>query len=240
MNNSNDPIKGNDKKGDGFWKDITAEYNSKAPAHRQRDTNQLKIHWGRLKTVINDFNGCWTKVTRVNKSGASDDQLMDEALEMYAERYKKPFTLVHWWRTLKNQPKWCASVAQLEKEKKESPVHIHVDDDQGSERPIGRDKAKAQRNGKRKSEEISEGLASLGDDINKMVAVTQERKQATETHLEMSRLKLKAAEADKKAKMLQVYDSLLHQDVSQLSEEAKARREKTLVLIEKKIFIDDD
>ncbi|XP_039805270.1 glutathione S-transferase T3-like [Panicum virgatum] len=106
LNNSNDSIQGNGKKGDTFWKDITAEFNSNAPADRQRDTNQLKIHWSRLKTVINDFNGCWTQATRVNKSGASDDQLMDESLKLFEVRFKKPFTLIHWWRTLKNQPSW--------------------------------------------------------------------------------------------------------------------------------------
>lgn len=102
-----------------------------------------------MKTVINDFNGCWTQATRVNKSGASDDQLMDEALKLFEVRFKKPFTLIHWWRTLKNQPKWCAYVAQLEKEKQQSQLPIPIDDDIGSERPMGRDSAKAQHNGKR-------------------------------------------------------------------------------------------
>jgi len=246
LNNSNDPIRGNDKKGDTFWKDITSEFNKNAAAGRERDTNQLKIHWSRLKTVIADFNGCYTKVTRVNKSGASDDQLMDEALALYTERYKKPFTLFHWWRTLKNQPKWCAYVAQMEKEKNQSQIPIHVDDDLGTKRPIGRDAAKesARHNGKRKTEEIIEGFAILGGNIDKIVAVTQERKQArektTEAHLEISRNRLKSAQDEKEAKLLQVYDSLLQQDTSQMTEESKARRDKTLAAIEKKLFSNND
>ncbi|CAN6227021.1 unnamed protein product, partial [Urochloa humidicola] len=120
---------------------------------------------------------------------------MDEALKMFEVRYKKPFTLIHWWRTVKNQPKWCAYVAQLEKEKQQSQLPIPVDDDIGSsERPIGRDAAKAQHNGKRKAEEITEGLVILGDNINKIIAMTQERKQEREkvtgAHLEITRLKL--------------------------------------------------
>ncbi|CAN6347740.1 unnamed protein product [Urochloa humidicola] len=245
LNNSNDSIRGNDKKGDTFWKDIIAEFNSNAPADRQRDTNQLKIHWSRLKTVINDFNGCWTKATRVNKSGASDDQLMDEALKMFEVLYKKPFTLIHWWRTLKNQPKWCAYVAQLEKEKQQSQLPIHVDDDIGSvERPIGRDAAKAQRNGKRKAEEITEGLAILGDNINKMIAVMQERKQEREkvtgAHLEISRLKLKTADKEMRANMLVVYNSLIQQDTSQMTDESKARRAKHLEMMENTLFSNND
>lgn len=85
-----------------------------------------------------------------------------------------------------------------------------------------------------------EGFAILGGNIDKIVGVTQERKQehakTTEAHLEISRMRLKAAQEEKEAKMLQVYDSLLHQDISQMTEESKARREKTLAMIEKKIF----
>nr|XP_034591478.1 glutathione S-transferase T3-like [Setaria viridis] len=174
LNNSNDPIRTNDKKYDSFWKDIAEEFNKNATPGCERDTNQLKIHWSRLKTVIADFNGCWTKVNRVNKSGASDDHMMDEALALYTERYKKPFTLIHWWRTLKNQPKWCAHVAQLEKEKNQSQLPIDVDDDIQTERPIGRDAAKAsgRRNSKCKTEEVIEGFAILGGNIDKIVAVT--------------------------------------------------------------------
>ncbi|XP_022680090.1 glutathione S-transferase T2-like [Setaria italica] len=242
LNNSNDPIRANDKKYNSFWNDIAEEFNKNAAPGRERDTNQLKIHWSRLKTVIADFNGCWTKVNRVHKSGASDDQMMDEALALYTERYKKPFTLIHWWRNLKNEPKWCAHVAQLEKEKNESQPPIDIDDDIQTERPIRRDAAKAsgRRNSKRKTEEVIEGFAILGGNIDKIVAVTQERAKTTEAHLEISRMRLKAAQEEKEAKMLQVYDSLLHQDTSQMTEESKARRKKTLAMMEKKLFSNNE
>ncbi|KAF0918334.1 hypothetical protein E2562_023405 [Oryza meyeriana var. granulata] len=132
---------------------------------------------------------------------------------MYAAWYGKAFTLVHWWRTLKNQPKWCAYVAQLEKEKKQAQVTIDVANDMGYEHPIGRDAAKAQRKGKRQAEELLDGIALLGDNINKIVAVMQERKQerekATDSQLEISKLKLKVAQEKKEAKLLEVYNSLL-------------------------------
>jgi len=107
---------------------------------------------------------------------------------------------------------------------------------------MGRDSAKAQRNGKRKAEEITEGLAILGENINKIVALTQERKQATGAHLEISRMKLKTAEKEKEkeANMLLVYNSLLQQDISQMTEESKARRDKNLAMMEKKLFSNND
>lgn len=54
----------------------------------------------------------------------SDDQVMDEALKLFESEKEKPFTLIHWWRTLKNQPKWCAHVDLMTKEKnKQSIMH---------------------------------------------------------------------------------------------------------------------
>ncbi|KAF0922563.1 hypothetical protein E2562_038033 [Oryza meyeriana var. granulata] len=124
-----------------------------------------------------------------------------------------------------------------------SMIPIDVADDIGSERPIGRDAAKAQRKGKRKSEEVVDVITLLGDNINKKVAVTQERKQeckkVTNAQLEISRLKLKAAQEEKEAKLLEVYNSLLQQAISQMTEESKARREESLAMMEKKLFGDD-
>ena len=56
----------------------------------------------------------------------------------------------------------------------------------------------------------------------------------------MSRLQLKAAKEQKEAKLLEVYNSLLHQDTSQMIEQAKAQRGKALERIELKLFANDD
>lgn len=167
---------------------------------------------------------------------------------MYTKYHGKTFALVHWWRMLKNEPKWCTYVVQLEKEKMEKEQNktmtINVDDDRGEDRPIGRDAAKAQHNGKRKAEEVMDGIALLGENVNKIAAVQMERKQqrekATIAHLEISKIQLKAAKKQKHPKMLEVYNSLLKQDTSQMSDESKARREKTLEKMELKLFGDDD
>ena len=53
--------------------------------------------------MIDEFNGYWTSVCKMNKSGGySDDQLMDEAQKKYEKTYEKPFTLIHWWKILKD------------------------------------------------------------------------------------------------------------------------------------------
>jgi hypothetical protein len=123
---------------------------------------------------------------------------MDEAQRRFTNRNKKPFAHVHWWRILKNEPKWYTSVAQAEKDKSKT---IKIDD-RGEPRPIGREAAKTERKGKRKVEELMDGIVILRENINKIVEVTQERKKerekATEKQLEISRINLKVVKEQKK------------------------------------------
>jgi hypothetical protein len=62
--------------------------------------------------------------------------------------------------TLKNQPKWCAHVDLMAKEKNNKSTVIDVEDGQ---RLIGRDSAKAERNGKRKKQGALDGIVFLGE-----------------------------------------------------------------------------
>ena len=89
-----------------------------------------------------------------------------------------------------------------------------------------------------------DGIVLLGDNINKIVEVTGERKKerekVTEAQLEISRLNLQAAQTQKEAKLIEAYNNLLLRDTSHMSEEAKTSHEKTLQKMEKKLFGTDD
>jgi hypothetical protein len=108
-----------------FGGQVTEEFNSNTPADRKRDINGLKQHWQRLKSTITYFNNCWSHVLKKHGSGMSDDQVMDEALKLFESEKEKPFTLIHRW-TLKNQPKWCAHVDLMAKEKNKQSI-MHAD-----------------------------------------------------------------------------------------------------------------
>jgi len=89
---------------------------------------------------------------------------------MYANRFGKPFLLVHWWKILKEEPKWCA---QFETEKDKTEV---VDILEEHSHPIGRETAKAERNGKRKKKNVMEGIVILGDNIEKIIKIHEDQK----------------------------------------------------------------
>jgi len=52
------------------------------------------------------------------------------------------------------------------------------------QRPIGRESAKQERRGKRKADQVMDGIEILGENINKIVEVTQERKKEREQTIE--------------------------------------------------------
>ena len=79
--------------------------------------------------------------------------------------------MVHWWKILKEEPKWCALFEEKEKDKNEI---LDVPEEQS--RPIGREAAKAERNGKRKKDNIMDAIVILGDNIEKIIKVQQDRK----------------------------------------------------------------
>jgi hypothetical protein len=163
LKHSNDPIDGNAKKNEKFWGQVADEFNSNTPADRKRDINGLKQHWQRLKSTISHFNNFWSRVLKKHGSGMSDDQMMDEALKWFESGKGKPFTLIHWW-TLKNQPKWCAHVDLMAKEKNNKSTVIDVE---AGQRLIGRDAAKAERNGKRKKQGAPDGSVHVWDNLGR-------------------------------------------------------------------------
>jgi hypothetical protein len=146
----------------------------------------------------------------MNKSGYSNDQLMDEAQKMFTKKHGKPFAHVHWWRILKNEPKWCTYAAQSDKDRSKPPGI----DDMCEPRPIGRAAVKAERNkGKQKADQLMDGIINLGDSINKIAEVAEERKEqekATEAQLQITRLNLKVVEGQKEVKFIEFLEACFY------------------------------
>lgn len=101
-------VDGNDKKAYRYWSGVTSTYNNTAKCNRMKNRNQLKLHWERINKPVTDFNGCYTRITKVHQSGMSVDQKMDQAMQLYAsEHNEKPFIMLHVWRILRYERKWA-------------------------------------------------------------------------------------------------------------------------------------
>lgn len=59
LQNSNDPIDGNSKKAESYWKQVVADYNKNSTEKERRTAAQLKTHWATNSQLVSKFNGCW-------------------------------------------------------------------------------------------------------------------------------------------------------------------------------------
>ncbi|KAM0913931.1 hypothetical protein ACQ4PT_011846 [Festuca glaucescens] len=172
-----DPIEGNGMKGEQFWDDIAALYNSTTASNRKRDRNQLKMEWQRTKKRLAAFHGEWLAVIGVYHSGHSTNDLEKMALEKYEGNYHQPFQHLTMWAKLKDDGKWLASYNQMMKKAGKSPsVETNLTSNElnleAEKRPsAGRDKAKAERAGKGKSGGLSQ---ELGERFDKFIEVNNQ------------------------------------------------------------------
>nr|CAB3500940.1 unnamed protein product [Digitaria exilis] len=104
-------------------------------------------------------------------------------------------------------------------------------------RPIGRDKAKEERKGKRKE---PEAIVAIGEKLDKFMEATTKAEKIAQVQQNLADKKLEVAKEQTKSKMLDLYKELLCAPTSELSEEAKAERSKALELMASAIFSKDN
>ncbi|WVZ64366.1 hypothetical protein U9M48_013892 [Paspalum notatum var. saurae] len=188
LNNSIDPIDGNCKKGEVYWKQVANEYNDNSPVDRRRKAANCKDHWGKTNRKLVHFNGIWCRLKAAYASGRSDDQLMDEAHQVYRSETSKCFTLVYLWRVVHNQPKWTRTYVEEGSNSSEASQRV-----EGETRPPGQKQAKSKLKGKAES-----SLVNLCHDDIQLYHDTQALRASTadkmaEVQLQISRDKVEAA-----------------------------------------------
>ncbi|XP_010233472.1 glutathione S-transferase T3 [Brachypodium distachyon] len=102
-----DPIEGNSKKLEHYWKQVAEEYKSNTPQDRKRSSKQLRDHWSKANQLVTLFNGCYATQKSVYASGINDKGLMDQAKAVFKSKNKqKPFNLEYWWEAVRQHQKW--------------------------------------------------------------------------------------------------------------------------------------
>ncbi|CAN6194517.1 unnamed protein product [Urochloa humidicola] len=242
---SNDPINGNGKRNDHYWGDVHADYNNTTPSNRKRKVKHLRDRWQKIMRWVGFFCGSWKKATSIYVSGQSDDQLREMALQFYLDDYKEgPFTVMHCWQIMKDEPKWLAILDDMENSNK-----TKLDDDGAvgdnmrrlediseKERPIGTKAAKKQRMGKGKNKVEDTGLdEEMKKYIDIQAAATKRHEEFLETQHRVSDAKVEAARLRKEAVLLESYKTLMSMDTSGMDEEMKAEHKLGLKILREKL-----
>lgn len=253
LKNSNDPIDGNGKARDRYWKEVAAEYNKHAPKRQRRTAMQCKEHWNKNVPHINKFNGIYNDVKNTYASGQSEDQLMEKVRAKWKSvmKKKRPFPLEHWWIQVKDQPKWARtySVEEMQKRIKLNSSGAYSSSTQGTDsvdvgdrsRPQGRDAAKSEKRNKGKGSEGSsnkftnESIEIFNELQLRKTVVAEKMADAAIAQAVADKEK---AEADKdRAKMDKIskYVQLLEKDTSSYDDVALARHEQVVAYLAKEL-----
>lgn len=229
LNNSVDPIDGNGKKGDVYWKEVTKEYNENTPVDRRRKAIHCKDHWGKMNRKIVAFNGIWCRLKDVYVSGQSDDQLMDKAHDMYKSEVKQSFTHVNLWRAVNNQPKWNRMYSEDSTPQDKDPENLDFEEEK---RPEGTKYAKGKKKGKGKDTNDSSSSNLSHDDIQ-LYYETQALRASTADRMadvqrQVSEQKLAAAQSRERTTVMEKYTDLLMANTSCMSDFQRMEHERAL------------
>ncbi|KAL6874112.1 hypothetical protein ACP4OV_014194 [Aristida adscensionis] len=247
---SNDPSSGNGKKNEQYWGDVLEFYNRNTPTNRIRKVKHLKDRFQKIKRWVAFFCASWKKATSLHASGHSDsqsnDDLRDIALNFYLEDYKEgPFTVIHCWKVLRDEPKWHALLEDFDKPNKRkfadegdvsNSLSVPEDTDE-KERLTGAREAKKQRNVK---DNVKDDVCSLDEDMKKYMEFQAEARKRHEEFIEIQRrvsdAKVEAARIKREAAMLKTYKSFMCMDTREMSDEIKAEHLIGLKILREKLF----
>ncbi|KAF2950513.1 hypothetical protein DAI22_01g193100 [Oryza sativa Japonica Group] len=203
-------------------------------------------------------NDCyWGDVTAEYNSTTPKNRTREKAEAAYQADYKEgPFSFLHCWNILRDQPKWHAYLEELEKPNKpkmddEVEVMEQMSTPNSPEdikRPVGTKTAKAQRNGKGKRKRKAKVyLSDTDDEIDKLKEVQEMankgRDELLETqrhvasdNLESKKLAHLAAMEHKEAVMLETYRSLMLQDTKDMPDDVRSEHLMALKCMREKLF----
>ncbi|CAL5369283.1 unnamed protein product [Camellia sinensis] len=155
LNISLDPIRGNEQKSKAYWLRVWENYNKYKTFDSERTQTSLMNRWSTIQLATNKFCGCFAQVERLNRSGSTEKDKIQDAKKLYKDLYHSNFPFEHCWNELRSQPKWMEDTTTKKQKstKNASPatstpctpdsVNLENNDNHDVvERPIGRKAAK--------------------------------------------------------------------------------------------------
>jgi hypothetical protein len=111
---TSNPIIGTDQDGGTFWKHVAIFYKDEVPASSQ-SLGILKACWGVFQRTISKFRACVNQVEHFNQSGASMEDKLKGALQLFSEDQKCAFKHLACYNRLIKEAKWCAYIDENSK-----------------------------------------------------------------------------------------------------------------------------
>ncbi len=72
----------------------------------ERSNSLMQTRWNQINKATLKFNGIFTQVVKVVRSGWNQEMYEEEAKRLYLDEVKEPFNFYNIWLFIKGQPKW--------------------------------------------------------------------------------------------------------------------------------------
>lgn len=99
----------NGQKNQAFWERVQNHYNQNRPGGvAERPARSLESKWGVIKHDVGMFLGHYEDAVKTCKSGATLEDILQKALELYKTKHPKnsAFVYIHCWLFSKDLPRW--------------------------------------------------------------------------------------------------------------------------------------
>jgi hypothetical protein len=101
-----------------FWTAVGAHYaRHKLVGCLERPARSLETKWGDIKQATNKFIGVHGSIVALNESGKTDDDRIQDAMELFRTKVGKPFLFKHCWFILQTYPRFTAIFKPMLKRK---------------------------------------------------------------------------------------------------------------------------
>ena len=96
INVSTDPVTGVDQKKSSFWTKVAFAFNQAALSGSAKKTAKTpNSRWNRAAPLVSNFSGCVGEAYREKPSGTNEDDIIQNAHDIYELRMGKRFNLMH-------------------------------------------------------------------------------------------------------------------------------------------------
>ncbi|CAM0909641.1 unnamed protein product [Alopecurus aequalis] len=249
LNNSNDPIDGNSKKSDRFWKQIVDEYNMNATPKLKKSIIQCKNHWNKTAPKVKKFNAVYNELKSVYASGQSEEQLMEKVRVKYMKdtKTKRPFPFEHWWKIVRKQQVWRSEFSFEEMNKRNkltasgaySSSNQETEGEEESATPSqGQKAAKAQQKGKDKAKAKCGAGILTNENVQQFNELQLRKSVAAEKMAAAALLQAENEKEKTKAEKLDKYLNLIDKDTSDYNDSQKKRHEQVVQYLAKQLGLD--
>jgi len=105
INVSTNPITRANQKKSGFRAKVAQAFNQEAPSGSvKKPPKILNSHWNQTAPLVAKWSRCVAEAYRKKSSGANEDDILQNAHDLYELKMGKKFNLMHWWYLLRDQP----------------------------------------------------------------------------------------------------------------------------------------